>query len=335
LGQFDEALVEAQKAQRTSPGNTIDNVNLGLSYLVLNRFEEARTAFHEAQRQDPDSPYLRLNLYILAFVDNDDTGMAQEVAWGVGKPPWEASLLANQGDTLAYSGRLKMAREYSRRAVASAQRAEPKDEAAGSGYAAAAAYREALFGNLAVARQLVTSGLGHLTGRDEQYLAALTLALSRDTERAQLLADDLGKRFPEDTFVQFSYLPTLHAQIALSHNDANKAIDILNDAAPYDLVNGYGVAFLYPSFLRGDGYLANHRGSEAAAGFQRILDHRGAVTNDLIGALAHLGLGRAYALQGDTAKAKAAYQDFLSLWKDADPDIPILKQAKVEYAKLD
>ena len=331
LGQFDEALAEMQGI---SPRSTIDYVNLGLRYLDVNRFEDARAMFRKAQEKDSDSPYLRGNLYVLAFLDNDVPGMAQQVAWGAGKTPWEASLLAAQGDTFAYSGRLKMAREYSRRAVASAEHAAPKDEAAGSDYEAAGAYREALLGNLAVARQRLASVLRHLTSRDDQYLAALTLAMSRDTERAQLLADDLGKRFPEDTFVQFSYLPTLHAQVALSHNNVHKAIDILQEAAPYDLVNGYGVAFLYPAFLRGEAYLAVQQGSEAALEFQKILDHRGAVNNDLVGALAHLQIGRAYALQGDTAKAKAAYQDFLTLWKDADPDIPILIAAKAEYAKL-
>jgi predicted Zn-dependent protease len=144
------------------------------------------------------------------------------------------------------------------------------------------------------------------------------------------LADELARRFPEDTIVQFSYLPTIHAQLALSRNDSSKAIEALQTAAPYELGSGG----LYPVFVRGEAHLAVHQGSEAAPEFQKILDHRGIVLNSPIGALAHLGLARAYVLQGDTAKAKSAYQDFFALWKDADPDIPILKQAKAEYEKL-
>ena len=172
--------------------------------------------------------------------------------------------------------------------------------------------------------------------------ALLALAFAGDAGRAQALADDLGKRFPEATIVQFNYLPTLHAQLALSRTDASKAIEALQAAAPYELESyGKGIegaagaaVALCPVFVRGEAYLAAHQGSEAAAEFQKILDHRGIVLNEPIGALAHLQIGRAYAMQGDTAKAKAAYQDFLTLWKDADSDVPILKEAKAEYAKL-
>ncbi len=147
------------------------------------------------------------------------------------------------------------------------------------------------------------------------------------------MADDLGKRFPEDTIVQFNYLPTVHSQIALSRNDVSKAVKVLQAAATYEL-GDVGDTALYPVFVHGEAYLAAHDGTEAAAEFQKIIDHRGIVVNEPIGALAHLGLARAYVLQGETAKAKAAYEDFLTLWKDADPDIPILKEAKAEYAKL-
>jgi predicted Zn-dependent protease len=161
----------------------------------------------------------------------------------------------------------------------------------------------------------------------------LALALAKDANRAQLLADDLDKRFPEDTIIQFNYLPATRAQIALIHNDSSRAIEALQPAAAYELGNPSGAIAVYPVYVRGEAYLAAHRGSEAAAEFQKILDHRELVVNEPIGALAHLQIGRAYVLQGDTRKARAAYQDFLTLWKDADPDIPILK-AKAEYAKL-
>jgi predicted Zn-dependent protease len=170
------------------------------------------------------------------------------------------------------------------------------------------------------------------------YGVALALAYAGDANRAQAFADDLGKRYPEDTTLQFNYLPTLRAKIALLHSNPQKAIDILAAAAPYELglpaVGIYNWPNLYPVYMRGEAYLAARRDSEAAAEFQKILDHRGIVFNEPIGALAHLQLGRAYAMQGDTAKSRAAYQDFLTLWKDADPDIPVLKQAKAEYAKL-
>ena len=158
------------------------------------------------------------------------------------------------------------------------------------------------------------------------------------TRRAQKLTDDLGQRFPEATIVQFNYLPTLRAKLAVSKGNASEALETLRAASPYELgqttYSSYGWTALYPVFVRGEAYLAAHQGSEAAAEFQKILDHRGIVLNEPIGALAHLQIGRAYAMQGDTAKAKAAYQDFLTLWKDADPDIPILIAAKAEYAKL-
>jgi len=179
--------------------------------------------------------------------------------------------------------------------------------------------------------------LGLSTGGSTEYGAALALGLAGDTVRAEAIAEDLAKRFPEDTVVKFSYLPTIDAQVAIGRHDASRAIEVLQSAAPYALGLRTGTAFaaaLYPFYVRGEAYLEVHQASEAAAEFQRILDRPGVIVNDPIGALAHLQLGRAYAMSGDTAKARAAYQDFLTLWKDADPDIPIVKQAKAEYAKL-
>jgi tetratricopeptide (TPR) repeat protein len=263
--------------------------------------------------------------------------MAQQVAWVADKSGVEDVLLAYESDTAGYSGRLQKAREFSRRAVASAKRAEEKETAAN--YEAESALREALFGNAVEARQRVAAALAVSTGRNMQYGTALTLTFAGDAARAQVLADDLGKRFTEDTVVQFNYLPTVHAQLALNRNDSSRAIEALQNAAPYEAGSpGSGGAFLpvalYPVYVRGEAYLAAHQGNEAAAEFQKILDHRGVVQNGPIGALAHLQLGRAYAMSGETAKARSAYQDFLTLWKNADPDIPILKQAKAEYAKL-
>jgi eukaryotic-like serine/threonine-protein kinase len=328
LGQNDKALGEIRESLRLNP-NTLGYSNLVLSYLALNRLGEARSAAEEAQAKKFDSPGLRFSLYRLAFLQNDTAGMAQQVAWVAGKPGAEDVLLADEADTAAYSGQLEKAREFSRRAVASAERAEENEVAAV--YEDSAALREALLGNAVKSTQRAAAALGLSNGWNAQFGAALALAFAGDAERAQTLADDLGKRFPENTLIRFSYIPTIRAQLELRRNDSSKAIEALQAAAPYEL-GAFGG--LYPVYVRGEAHLAAHRGIEAASEFQKIIDHRGAVLNKPIGALGHLGLARAYAMQGDTAKAKAAYQDFLSLWKDADPDIPILKKAKAEYAKL-
>jgi predicted Zn-dependent protease len=274
-------------------------------------------------------------MYPLAFLQNDTAGMAEQVAWAAGKPGVEDVLLAMEADTAAYYGQLRKALEFSRRAVASAEGAEKKETAAG--YEVNTALREAVFGNIVQAQKRAAATLKLSTGRDSWYGAALAQAFAGDTAQAQKLGDDLAKQFPEDTIVKFNYLPTIRALIALNRNDASKAIEILQAAGSYELgiegQSGLAVS-LYPVYVRGESYLVAHQGSEAIAEFQKIFDHRGIVVNEPIGALAHLQIGRAYALQGDTAKSKAAYQDFLALWKDADPDITILKQAKAEYAKL-
>jgi eukaryotic-like serine/threonine-protein kinase len=334
LGQYDKGLAQSRESYRLVPDG-LSYSNLVTAYLFLNRLEEARATAEEAQAKNLDSPYLRINLYALFFLQNDAAGMAQQVAWAAGKPGVEDALLAGEADTAAYSGRLAKARGFSRQAVASAEREGEKETAAG--YEAAAAVREALFGNEAEARQRAAIVLALSTGRDVQYGAALALTLAGDAHRAQALGHDLGKRFPEDTIVQFNYLPTIHAQFALEHNDTSRAIEALQAATPYELgLPGTGsfTPGLYPIYVRGEAYLKGHQGMEAAAEFQKILGHRGVVQNESIGALANLGLARAYVLQGETGKASAAYQGFLALWKDADPDISILIEAKSEYAKL-
>jgi len=333
FGQYDKALEEARETLRLN-ANSDGYARLAGSYLNLNRLEDARAIAEEAQAKKFDSPTLHILMYQLAFLRNDAPRMAQEAAWAEGKPGVEDVLLVYEADTAAYSGQLQAARKLSRRAVASAERAEEKEEAAT--YEANVALREGLFGTTGEARQQAAAALGLSTGRDVQYQAALALASAQDATRAQPLADDLGKRLPEDTIVQFNYLPTTRGQIDLIHNDFARAVEALQPAAPYELGSPHGVILLalYPVYVRGEAYLAVHQGSEAAVEFQKILDHRGIVLNEPIGALAHLQLGRAYAMEGDTAKARAAYQDFLTLWKDADSDIPILKQAKAEYAKL-
>jgi predicted Zn-dependent protease len=335
IGEYQKALAEVQEARRRDPTGGRFYATLVNAYLNLNRFDEAQTTAGEAQTKNLESLELRFTLYMLGFLKNDVAEMAQQVAWSARKLGAEDVMLVYEADTAAYSGRLKEAREFSRRAMDSAERAGKKEAAAI--YSATSGLREALFGNADKARRSTTFALGRRAGRDVQYGSALALVYAGDNGRAQALTADLGKSFPEATIVLFNYLPTLRAKLAVSKGNSLEAIESLRDATPYELGVPYGAyswTALYPVFVRGEAHLAAHHGSEAAAEFQKIVDHRGIVLNSPIGALAHLQLGRAYAMQGDTTKAKAAYQDFFTLWKDADPDIPILKQAKAEYAKL-
>jgi eukaryotic-like serine/threonine-protein kinase len=330
LGQYDKDLAETRETLRLSPDGQ-GYANLMETYLQLNRLGEAEATAKAALGENLDSPYLRFYLYQLAFLKNDKAEMTKQVSWAAGNPGVEDVLLSFESGTAAYSGRLRMARELSGRAVDSAKRADEKEEAAG--YAADAAVREAQFGNAVESRQRVAAALALSTGRDVEYGAALALSLTADAARAQALADDLNERFPQDTIVQFNYLPVIRAQLAVIRNDTSNAIEALKAGVPYEL--GYvGNGTLYPVFVRGQAYLTAQRGSEAANEFQKIVDQRGLVFNAPIGALAHLGLGRAYVLQADSVKAKAAYEHFLVLWKDADADLPILIAAKAEYAKL-
>jgi serine/threonine protein kinase/tetratricopeptide (TPR) repeat protein len=336
LGQYDRAVVEFRQANRLDQGSAFTYDDLVGAYIGLNRLEEARNLIREEQEKKYDSPVLRSELYAIDFLQGDAAGIEQQVAWSAGKPGVEDVLLAMEANTAAYSGHLDKARDLSRRAADSAERAKEDETAAG--YQAGAALREALFGNPAQARQLARGALEHSTGRDVNFAAALALAVVGDAVQAKALSDNLARRFPRDTVVQFNYLPAIRGQILVGQNHASTAIEVLQAAAPYELgaMLDAGTVYyaLYPVYVRGEAHLAAHQPGLAAAEFQKIIEHRGVVFNEPIGALAHLGLARSYALQGDGVKARAAYQDFLMLWKDADPDIPILKQAKAEYAKL-
>jgi eukaryotic-like serine/threonine-protein kinase len=335
LGQYEGGLKEELEAIRLAPYNGFSYREIILTYLSLERIENAEVTAKEARTKNLDANLTEV-LYGIAFYRHDTAEMVRQVARATGASGQEDLLLAMEADTSAYFGNLGKARELTRRAAESAELAAEKETAAG--YYAVSALREALFGDAAEARQQVIVAKRRSTGRDLDYGVALALAYAGDANRARTLADDLGKRFPEDTGLQFNYLPTLRAKLALSHSNPQEALDILRVASPYELglpASGfYNWPNLYPVYVRGEAYLAAHQGKEAAAEFQKILDHRGIVLNEPIGALAHLQLGRAYATQGDTAKSRAAYQDFLTLWKDASPDIPILLEAKAEYARL-
>ncbi len=336
LGQYDRSLGEFREASRLSPSEGLNAGNLVIGYIHLKRLDEARAAGDDALSKNLDSVDLRLNLYQLAFLKSDLQGMAQQVAWAMGKPGKENLMLYMEADTAAYSGKLVAAREFSRQAAASAAHAGEKEMQAGC--EAAAALWEALYGNVPEARAHASATLANSIGRDAQYATALALALTGNSAYAAAFADDLAKRFPDDTVMRFNYLPTLHAQIALnSPGGAARAVEALAIALPYELgVSGNSTYWtsLYPVYVRGQAFLAARQGIQAAAEFQKIVDWPGIVVNEPIGALAHLGLARSYALAGDTSKSRRAYENFLNLWKDADPEIPILRQAKAEYSKI-
>jgi tetratricopeptide (TPR) repeat protein len=334
LGQYENAVEVGREVVRMSPDSPVPYSVLGFNYVELNRFDEAKVTYMQALERKLDHPYIHADLYLIAFLQNDAVGMRQQAAWSAGKLGPESNMLASQADTSAYSGRLREARVFSRQAMDSADRADLKEAAAT--YAARSDLREALFGNLSEARRGAALAMQRSTDQGVQFSAALALAYVGDDRQAQALTADLAKRFPESTITLSNFLPTLRAKLALNKGNASGSIESLTDAAPYELgkSGNYGWTALYPVYVRGEAYLAAHQGTEAAAEFQKILDHRGIALNSPIGAFAHLQIGRAYAMQGDTAKAKAAYQDFLTLWKDADSDIPILIAAKAEYAKL-
>jgi tetratricopeptide (TPR) repeat protein len=262
--------------------------------------------------------------------------MERQIAWAAGKPGAEDLLLSLASDTEAFYGRLSKARAFSLRAVDSARRSDQKETAAG--WQMNAALREAEFGNASQARKATSSALALASTRDAQILAALALARAGALVKAQEMAEDLANRFPRDTLIIGYWVPTINAAIEINRRNPSRAIEILQATAPYELGESYPMfqvgGSLYPVHVRAQAYLLLHRGGEAATEFQRILDHSGIVMNCPLGALARLGLARAYALQGQTAKSRSTYQDFFTLWKDADSDIPILTQAKAEYAKL-
>jgi eukaryotic-like serine/threonine-protein kinase len=370
LGEYDKALAAQQEALELDPGRAADYLNLATAYLFLNRLDEAKATVQEAQAHGLVSSPFHWELYIIAFLRHDAAVMEREAAELMGKPGWEDFTLYTESDSAAYVGKFSKARELTRRACDSARRGDEKENVAG--YEAEGAVREALVGNMGLARQQAQAAAVLSHGRDALAISAIALGFAGDSTPALRLAKDLDKRFPKDTWAQTEYLPMIHAATILGEpaasKDPGRAIGAIAAAAPYDL--GYMPLTLnfalYPVYLRGEAYLAAQQGAAAAAEFQRILDHPGVVLNEPIGTLAHLGLGRAYALEarstavsavtnaanvttGGTptgrgrlplprpealAKARAAYQDFFALWKNADPDIPILKQAKAEYAKL-
>jgi serine/threonine protein kinase/tetratricopeptide (TPR) repeat protein len=334
MGRYDKTLVESLEAQRLEPNDVILAANVGEAYLYLNRFEDAKTSFDQTLARKLDGGYLHLYLHYLAFLKGDSAQMEQHVAWGAGKPGDEDLLLSTQSDSYAYYGRLGQARDFSRRAVDSAVRSDSKETAAL--WQVNAALREAEFGNAAEARQGVAAALALAPGRDVKVFAALTLARIGETARAKALVDDLEKNYGSNSVLKLYWLPTVKAAIELGKGDSAQVFRILEAAAPYEFGSPppLQIGTLYPAYLRGQAYLLAHNGNAAAAEFQKLLDHRGIVVNFVTASVAHLQIARAFAMAGDAAKAKAAYQGFVSSWREADADIPVLKEAKAEFAKV-
>jgi serine/threonine protein kinase/DNA-binding winged helix-turn-helix (wHTH) protein/tetratricopeptide (TPR) repeat protein len=344
-GQYEKAAEIAHQALRLAPGVGEMYANLANYMLALERFDEARKIIHEAQPRNLDDAPLHNAIYALAFLGADSAGMAEQQRWFGGKPQ-ENWGLALASDTEAYRGHLAKARELTKRAVDSAIRSDSKEN--GAIWQANAAVQEAAYGNTAAARRSAAEVLKLAPASPgAEAEAALAFAIAGEPSRAEILAQDLGKRFPLDTQMQSLWLPAIRAQLALDRKNSASTLIATQAASPIELgeiLFVLNVSCLYPVYVRGEVYLAAGQGSAAASEFQKILDHSGIVWNCWTGALAHLGVARANALQARTSRgadadaarvrALAAYKDFLTLWKDADPDIPILKQAKAEYAKL-
>jgi eukaryotic-like serine/threonine-protein kinase len=333
LGNWEKSLEESREAMRLEPQNAINYQNVGSGLVNLNRLDEAEAMCKQADERKLESGGLLAIRYQLAFLKGETPKMAQLASAAVGKPGTEDLLLANQADTDGWYGKLKKADEISRWAMDSAEHNDAKETAAA--YQAAAALREVESGHRQGARTQANAALKLAPNRDVRVVAALALARAGDTMGAEKLAAGLDKTYPQDTLVQRNWLPTIRAAVALQYKHPNKAVELLKGASEIELGQATSInVALCPVYIRGEAYLMLHDGNAAAAEFQKFIDHRGLVANFPWGAMARLGLARAYVLQGNATRAKFAYKDFLTLWKDADSELPVLIAAKAEYAKL-
>lgn len=335
LGQYEKAVDASLEDLRLNPGSAAAFTNLVSLYPAVDRLDDANATYQQAIAHKVDNPFLHGNRYGVAFLENDTAEMHRQVAAARGKPG-EDVLLSFDSDTEAFHGRLASARKLSQRAIDSAHGNDSKETAAA--WQMNAALREAEFHNTSRSRQEIVPALAQAPTRDVSVLAALAMSRIGDIDQAERMAHNLAERFPLNTAINRYWLPAIYASIEMRRDNPEKALEDLQTTAQYELgtplpqfeVGGS----LYPVYIRGEVYLLLHQGKEAVAEFQKILDHRGVAVNCPLGALARLQLGRAYALQGDNVRSRAAYQDFFGLWKDADPDIPILVAAKSEYAKM-
>jgi serine/threonine protein kinase/tetratricopeptide (TPR) repeat protein len=343
-GQYESAAEEYRQSIRLNQDNE-DYWGLSNVMLALQHFDEAQQTIQQAHTRKLDNAALHINMYALGFIRGDPPTMSEQQQWFAGKPE-ENYGFSLASDTEAYSGHLRKAQLLTKQSVDSAVRADNKET--GAIWLENAALREATFGNLTEAKQSAAKGLKLVSNsRDVEVEATLSFAMAGDTARAEALARNLNKRFPVDTQMQSLWLPAIQAQLALDRKSPTAALNALQGGTPVELGQIeflLNISCLYPTYIRGKAYLEVGQGNAAAAEFQKIIDHSGIVWNCGTGALAHLGVARANALQSRTSqgadadaartRALAAYKDFLTLWKDGDPDIPILKEARAEYAKL-
>ena len=336
VGQYDQAVTELQQALHINPNNSSCYLNLIANYAALNRVEDATATYNAALARKLDHPLLHANRYGVAFLQNDPAEMQRQMASIASKAGLEDFLLSVQSDTEAYAGHFRNARELSRQAADSARRND-KNEAAAE-WLLNAALREAEVGIPQQARVQTSAATSLASSRDVRVLTALALSRAGGTAQAQTMADQLSRSAPASTLLNCYWLPTIRGTIELSKHHPENAIRQLQAASPCELGEPNPQAqiggTLYPGYVRGEAYLANGNAQQAVAEFRKLLDHRGVVQNFVLGALAQLQLGRAYFAAGDTANADVQYQSFFALWKDADPDIPILKQAKGEYEHI-
>lgn len=336
-GKYELCLEEASKTIALDPAMMFSYISLVNCNLLLGRIDQAERAWQRAADLHSTSRSVPVLGYHLAFLKGDRAGMDRHLAAGRSSPGGEELLSHMEALVLARAGRLESAERMSRRAIDLAEQAGHRESAAL--YEGGVAAWDALFGEARAGRQHAAMALRLSKGRDAEYAAGVALALAGDITQAQLLAADLGKRYPEDTCVRYSYLPTLRALVALHRGEPSQAIEQLQLARGYELADpainflGFFGSF-YPVYVRGEAYLAEGHAREAAAEFRKILDHPWILLGDPLGARVRLGLGRALAQAGDAVQARAAYRDLLALWKDADPDVPMLKQARTEFAKL-
>jgi serine/threonine protein kinase/tetratricopeptide (TPR) repeat protein len=328
MGKYDAALGYAQQTMRLDPNSAFSYGVLGGAYIGLNRFAEAKAIRQKEVELNLDAMNSHTDLYQLAFVTGDAAGMQSEADWAKGKPD-EFVMLETVAEANASAGKLQQARELYRQAIDGAQRAKLPENAAG--IAARQAGVEAAVGNLSGARDGARAALALNRNRNTTFFAALAYATAGDTAQASTLADELSRSFPTDTFINDIWVPSIRGLIEINRGNAAKAVDLLRAATPYEF--GWP-ARVTPNYVRGLAYLKARQGKEGAEEFQKILDHRGVCGTSPLCTLAHLQLARARLLSGDNAGARTAYQDFFALWKDADPDVPVLKEAKAEYAKL-
>lgn len=335
-GQYEKSIAETQEALRLDPDSGTNYSNLIIAQAALDHLDDAAATFQQLIARKIDDPIARVNWFGVAFARHDVDEMEKQMEWSTGKPEAEDNFLAAKSDAEAYYGHVQTAKEFAYKAGDSALRSEEKEAAAQ--WKMDEALHEAEFGNASVARGETSEARALTASHDTQILAALTLARTGELLEAEQLANDLEKRYPVDTLVTKYWLPVIRASVEIKRNNPARAIELLQPTTPYELASpvtwsGLGGP-LYPAYLRGAAYLLLHRGAEAEREYRKLIEHPGFMLACPLGALAHLGLARAYILQDNPANARAAYQKFLSLWKDADAGVPILKQAKLEYAKL-